>query len=102
MKKIFNSTSNKESKKRNFGIDFTRIISMIFIINHHIIFHGGPFFKSSILSEKNNFLLFLNVLFCSGVNTFGMISGYVGFHTHKYSNLIYLLFQTALLFIIME
>ena len=95
-KLICNLPSIKEKKKqRNFGIDFARILSMLFIINHHIIYHGGPLFKSNILSGKNNFLLFLNVIFCSGVNTFGMISGYVGFNTHKYSNLIYLLFQTA-------
>lgn len=68
---------------------------MLFIINHHIIYHGGPLFNSKILSGKNNFLLFLNVIFCSGVDTFGMISGYVGFYSHKYSNLIYLLLQTA-------
>ncbi len=95
-KLIFILPFNKENKKkRNLGIDFTRILSMLLIINHHIIYHGGPLFKSNVLSEKNNFLLFLNVIFCSGVNTFGMISGYVGFHSHKYSNLVYLLFQTA-------
>ena len=71
-----------------------RIFSILFIINHHIIYHGGPLFKTKLLSFKNDLLLFLNTIFCSGVNIFGMISGFVGFHSHKYSNLIYLFLQT--------
>ena len=71
-----------------------RILAIFFIINHHIIYHGGILFKTKVLSFNNSILIFLNTLFCSGVNIFGMISGFVGFHSHKYSNLIYLLFQT--------
>ena len=39
---------NQKIKKnnRNYGIDLVRIISMILIINHHIIYHGGPLFKT--------------------------------------------------------
>ena len=84
----------EKNNKRNLGIDFARILSMFFIINHHIIYHGGPLFKTNILSIENNLLLLFNTIFCSGVNIFGMISGYVGFHSHKFSNLIYLLLQT--------
>ena len=43
----------------------------------------------------NSYLyLYFNTIFCSGVNIFGMISGFVGFNSHKYSNLMYLLLQT--------
>ena len=81
-------------RKRIIGIDVLRILSMFFIINHHIIYHGGPLLGTKKLSLGNNLLLFLNTIFCSGVNIFGMISGFVGFQRHKYSNLIFLLFQT--------
>ena len=91
---LLNSITQKKKRKRNFGIDVGRIISMIFLINHHIIHHGGPLFKTKLLSFDNNLLIYLNTLFSSGVNIFGMISGFVGFHGHNYSNLIYLLFQT--------
>ena len=90
----FFSTIKENKKKRNLGIDFARILAIFFIINHHIIYHGGPLFKSKFLSVDNNILLFFNTLFCSGVNIFGMISGFVGFSTHKFSNLFYLLIQT--------
>ena len=86
----------KRKNKRNFGIDIARILSMIFLINHHILFHGGPLSRTELLSHDNNVYLFFNVIFISGVNIFGMISGFVGFHSHKYSNLIYLFFQTFL------
>jgi len=86
---------HKEStNKRNLGLDFGRILAIFFIINHHIIFHGGPLFKTKVLSLENNILIFLNTIFCSGVNIFGMISGFVGFHSHKFSNLFYLTFET--------
>ena len=89
------SNQYKETKnKRNFGIDFGRILAMLFIINHHIIYHGGPLFNTKVLSFDNDLLIFLNTLCCSGVNIFGMISGFVGFHSHKYTNLFYLLFET--------
>ena len=90
----FFSTIKQEKKKRNLGIDIARILAIFFIINLHIIYHGGPLSNSKFLSADNNILLFFNTLFCSGVNIFGMISGFVGFSTHKFSNLFYLLIQT--------
>ena len=79
---------------RNYGIDLIRILSMILIINHHIIFHGGPLFKTKIFSLEHKIFIFLNVICVSGVNTFGLISGCIGFHSYKFSNLFYLLFTT--------
>lgn len=93
---LMTDSSKSKIKKRNLGIDLARIISMIFIINHHIMYHGGPLFGTKVESFEKKILLFLNTIFCSGVNIFGMISGFVGFHNHRYSNLIYLLFQTSL------
>ena len=86
-----------EPKKpsRHYGIDLARIFSILFIINHHIIYHGGPLFKTQKYSKEFNIFLFFNIIFCSGVDIFGMISGFVGFHGHKYSNLIYILITTC-------
>ena len=92
----FLPTNQKQIQKRNFGIDIVRILSMLFIINLHIIYHGGLLFGAKILTFKYNLFLFFVTLFSSGVDIFGMISGFVGFHSHKYSNLIYLLFETFL------
>lgn len=112
--KIIPDNKNKENniikkKIRNYGIDLARIISMILIINHHIIYHGGPFHRTSPSSNLYQLLVFYNLICCSGVNIFGMISGCVCSISYKYSNLFYLLFLTffyniiiALLFYIFQ
>ena len=87
--------NEKRKQKRNLGIDIARIIAIFFIINHHIIYHGLPLKITKDMLFANKLLLFLNTIFSSGVNIFGMISGFVGFRSYKYSNLIYLLFQTS-------
>jgi len=93
-----NEIKNQKIKKnyRNYGIDLVRIISMILIINHHIIYHGGPLTKTQRFSLEHKIFNFLNVICVSGVNSFGLISGCVGFHSHKFSNLFYLLLTTYL------
>ena len=83
-------------RKRHYGIDIARIVAMYFLVTHHVLFHGGPMSHTKLLSYDNNLLIYLNTIFCSGVDMFGMISGLVGFHSHKYSKLIYLLFQSFL------
>ena len=64
------------------------------LLNHHIIYHGIPLQKINKSSKTFKIMIFFNVIFCNGVNIFGMISGYVGFYGHKYSNLLYLLITT--------
>ena len=89
------NTDLPKTRPRHYGIDLARILAIIFIINHHIIYHGGPLFGSSKFSKEFNFLIFFNLICCSGVDIFGMISGFVGFHSHKYSNLLYILIMTS-------
>ena len=55
---------------RNYGIDLIRIISMILIINHHLLFHGAPLFSVPTFSTEHQIFVFLNVICCSGVNLF--------------------------------
>ena len=93
LKSIFQK-SQEQKRNRHFGIDIARIIAIILIINHHILFHGGPLFHTKNLSFEKYLFIYFNYIFTSGVNIFGMISGFVGFPSHKFSNLIYLLFQT--------
>ena len=75
--------------KRNYGIDLARIISMFYIVSLHLIYQGGPLFYTKKLSFEHKMHLFLKIIYSSGVNIFGMISGYVGLNSHKYSNLFY-------------
>ena len=92
-----NKKSNKfvnNKRSRHYGIDLGRIIAIFFIINHHIIHHGGPLSKTPKVSIEHKTMLFLNIISISGVDIFGMISGFVGFQSHKYSNLLNILFIT--------
>ena len=88
---LSHSINQNQQTQRNIGVELARIIAIYFIINLHILYHGGPLFNSKILTPENNLYVFFAALFNSGVNIFGMISGFVGFHSYKYSNLIYLL-----------
>ena len=84
-----NNIQNKLKKNiRNYGIDLARIISMFFIVSLHLIYQGGPLFYTKKLSFEHKAHLFLKIIYSSGVNLFGMISGCISF-SHKYSNLFY-------------
>lgn len=84
---------------RNVGIDFLRILSAFFIIQLHIVGHGGirDFLTPGSL---NYYVIWFVILisFCS-VNCFGLISGYVGYQEtekpHKSASFIYLWFQVV-------
>ena len=89
------SVNQNQQTQRNIGVELARIIAMYFIINLHILYHGGPLFNSKILSQENNLYIFFATLFDSGVNIFGMISGFVGYRSHKFGNLLHLLIQTS-------
>ena len=76
----------KPNRIRNPGIDLGRILAMLAIIIQHIFTHGKGRQKYGHY-KKANFLfnsLYLNI------STFIFISGYVGYKTTKYSNLLYL------------
>ena len=83
---INNQTNNvKIIKIRNPGVDLFRIISMTGIIFWHILIHSGAFNKY----RYHKLHLFID--FCNWhINGFSLISGIIGYKTHKYSNLLYL------------
>ena len=73
-------------KIRNSGVDLGRILAMLGIIIHHVLLHGQGFNKY----RKYPDLKKLNTAVFWHVSTYIFISGYVGYKTTKYSNLLYL------------
>lgn len=84
MKKI--NYDEKKRKIRNPGIDLIRILAMYAIIIHHILVFP------KIIDQYNKFKeLFLIKIACFWhVSGFALISGYIGYKTSKYSNILYL------------
>jgi surface polysaccharide O-acyltransferase-like enzyme len=73
-------------KRRNHGIDFIRIIAMYGIIINHIMYKKNTLSKFKAFKE----LKLLHILLFWHNNGFAFISGFIGYKTHKYSNLFYL------------
>lgn len=82
----------KKVKVRNVGIDMTRIASMYSIIVHHILVHGRAISKYNKYRE----LVLMNIISFWHVSTYALISGYIGYKSNKYSNLLYLFFWVIL------
>ena len=80
----------KQIKIRNPGIDLVRILSMYAIIIHHILITTDIFKKYSQFEK----LKLMNMLTFWHVSSYALISGYVGYKTNKYSNLLYLMLWT--------
>ena len=80
----------KKVKVRNAGVDLSRIASMYSIIVHHILVHGRAISKFSKYRE----LILMNIISFWHVSTYALISGYIGYKSNKYSNLLYLWFWT--------
>ncbi len=88
---------NKTEKLRNPNIDFIRVFGMLAIVIHHILWHGKILIKYS----QYKSLQLLNIKCMWHVSSFGVISGLVGIKSHKYSNLLYLWFQSVFYSIIL-
>jgi hypothetical protein len=74
-------------KKRNAGIDLLRIIAMISIVISHILYQGKGLIKYRRYNKRIK-ILFTYIFW--HVNSYGIISGIVGYKSTKYSNLLYL------------
>lgn len=79
-------------KERNYGIDFLRILSMIFVIILHCNWQGGLLEGFAINSATNTlqyrFVNFIDIIAYCAVDLFGLISGYVAY-TEKEKNVKY-------------
>ena len=80
----------KNKKYRNPGVDLVRLIGMFCIILTHILTFGQAYKKYNIYYKQ---LLSLRVLTNWHNNGFALISGFVGYKSNKYSNLLYLWFS---------
>ena len=78
----------KKVKVRNAGVDLVRILSMYAIIIQHILNHGRVIRKY----RKYRELILMSIACYWNVSTYALISGYVGYKSNKYSNLLYLWF----------
>ena len=77
----------KKIKERNPGIDFVRILGMYAIIIHHLMVHGLLGFKYRNYAKQ---IELINIGTFWHVSSFALISGFIGYKTCKYSNLLYL------------
>lgn len=84
----------KSITERNYGIDLLRIVSMIMISLVHVLGFSEILRLSTPLSIHYEIAWFLEIASYCCVNTYALISGYVGYgRKQKYSNIIYLYFQ---------
>ena len=86
-KMITNEACTNTIKARNPGIDLGRILSMYAIVLHHVLIYGKIFKKFPWYQFELNKL---NTICYWHVNGFIFISGYIGYRSCKYSNLLYL------------
>ena len=84
--KIGSESIPKPIKIRNPGVDLGRILAMLGIIIHHVLIHGRGIMKYHQYKDLEK----LNTAVFWHVSTYIFISGYVGYKSTKYSNLLYL------------
>ena len=63
---------------RNLGVEILRLVAMLFIVMHHIFYHGQLYHKSSYPAHAK-IAFWSNKFVYSGVDIFGLISGFVGY-----------------------
>ena len=68
---------NKKRIERNYGIDILRLFSTFMIVNLHFITKGGVIRNCKKFSFSFHLIWFFKTLCYSGVDIFGLISGYV-------------------------
>ena len=85
---LLNKIDNYDNKRkiRNPGVDSVRILGMYAIIVHHILHYSKLFEKY----RKYKELVLMNISCFWHVSSYALISGYIGYKSHKYSNLLYL------------
>ncbi|MXP74792.1 acyltransferase family protein [Lachnospiraceae bacterium WCA-9-b2] len=83
-----------DRSSRNYGIDMMRILSMVMILLHHILGHGGIIESVKPDTVQCEVLWILRILCYGGVDCFALISGYIGYGSkHKYRHIIGLAVQ---------
>ncbi len=82
--------------KRNYGIDFLRILSTFMVVMLHTLGKGGILENAEVMSGKYYIAWFLEIASYCAVNCFALISGYVMFESEtRFSKIAELWLQTA-------
>ena len=68
----------KAAGKRNNGIDFCRMLSMLMVLVLHVLGYGGILRNAAALSLNYEAAWLLNILAYGAVNCYALISGFVG------------------------
>lgn len=69
----------EENKKRNYGIDLLRIVSMFMVVMLHILGQGGILEVTESKEAKFAMSWFLEIIAYSAVNCYALITGFVCF-----------------------
>ena len=89
-----NQPTKEIKRKRNYGIDLLRIISMFFVCLLHTLFRGGILDEVKIKSTNYFFAWFLEISAFCAVDSYALISGYVGVSSKcRLANFAYLWLQ---------
>lgn len=92
-----NCVGEFDVKKRNYGIDLLRVLSIIGVMVLHILGHGGVLANTEVLTMNYSIAWLLEVCAYCAVDCFVIISGFVGIQSKlKYSNLANLWLETEL------
>lgn len=79
---------------RNFGIDILRMLAMYFVVIGHVLAKGNVLNSTLPFSLSYELLWALKIVSMCAVNTFGIISGYVGYkHGHRLASWVFLWFK---------
>ena len=77
--------------KRNYGIDLLRIVSMLMVVYLHVLKSSNMLFDHLIVGAKHDVLWLTEMAAYCAVNSYALISGYVGFgRRFKLSNILQL------------
>ncbi len=88
------NTDLDKNTEYNYGIGLFRIISMFMVLILHILGHGSIWDATDALTVNHETAWLLAVGAYCAVNSYALISGYVGYgKRHKYSKLLYLYLQ---------
>jgi len=83
-------------QKRNYGIDLSRLISMLMVVTLHTLGHGGILQNAQTGSLNYFFVWFIECACMCAVNCYAIISGYVGVNSKpRISKLLNLWLQIA-------
>lgn len=81
-------------RKRNYGIDFLRIVLMFMICTQHVLGYGNILKSFQIGSFEHAIYSLINIACLCAVNGFAIISGYMATdRTQKYNKIIEMWFQ---------